>query len=50
LGFTDIRVKVDIEAEGVSREELEDLVAHSNYWSPVANTMRNPVNMEVSLA
>jgi len=50
LGFSGIRVKVDLEADGVSREELEDLVAHSNYWSPVANTMRNPVNMEVSLA
>ena len=49
LGFTDIRVKVDLEGD-VSREELEDLVAHSNLWSPVANTLRNPVNMEVELA
>lgn len=48
LGFTDIRVKVDLEGD-VSREELEDLVAHSNFWSPVANTLRNPVNMQVSL-
>ena len=49
LGFTDIRVKVNLEGNA-SQEELEDLVAHSNYWSPVANTMRNPVNMEVTLA
>jgi uncharacterized OsmC-like protein len=49
LGFTDIRVKVDLDGD-VSREELEDLVAHSNFWSPVANTLRNPVNMEVELA
>ncbi|WP_218596709.1 OsmC family protein [Chroogloeocystis siderophila] len=48
LGFTDIRVKVDLEGDA-TREELEELVAHSNYWSPVANTLRLPVNMEVSL-
>jgi uncharacterized OsmC-like protein len=49
LGFTDIRVKVDLEGD-TSREELEDLVAHSNFWSPVANTLRLPVNMDISLA
>ena len=49
LGFTDIRVSVDLDGDA-SRQELEDLVAHSNSWSPVANTLRNPVNMEVSLA
>jgi uncharacterized OsmC-like protein len=48
LGFTDVRVKVDIEGNA-SREELDALVAHSNIWSPVANTLRNPVNMEVGL-
>ncbi|MBV9386282.1 MAG: OsmC family protein [Chroococcidiopsidaceae cyanobacterium CP_BM_ER_R8_30] len=49
LGFTDIRVKVDLEGNA-SRKELDDLVAHSNFWSPVANTLRNPVNLNVSLA
>lgn len=49
LGFTDIRVKVAVEGDA-SREELDELVAHSNVWSPVANTLRLPVNMEVSLA
>jgi uncharacterized OsmC-like protein len=49
LGFTDIRVKVDLEGDA-SREALTDLVAHSNAWSPVANTLRLPVNMDVSLA
>jgi uncharacterized OsmC-like protein len=48
LGFTDVRVKVDIDGD-VSREELDDLVHHADYWSPVANTFRNPVNTEVSL-
>jgi uncharacterized OsmC-like protein len=48
LGFTDIRVKVDLEGDA-SREDLDALVAHANVWSPVANTLRNPVNLAVSL-
>jgi len=50
LGFTDVRVKVNLEAEGVSRADLEELVAHANVWSPVANTLRNPVAVDVTLA
>jgi len=49
LGFTDVRVKVHLEGDA-SAEELKDLVAHSNAWSPVANTLRNPVNVSVQLA
>ena len=48
LGFTGIRVKVDL-AGDANREALEALVAHSTAWSPVANTLINPVNLAVSL-
>ena len=48
LGFTDVRVKVCLEGDA-TQAELEDLVKHSNTWSPVANTLRNPVNVEVKL-
>jgi uncharacterized OsmC-like protein len=48
LGFTDVRVKVELDGDA-SREELDELVAHANVWSPVANTLRLPVNMEVTL-
>lgn len=48
LGFTDVRVKVHLEGNA-SEAELQDLVAHSNTWSPVANTLRNPVNVSVEL-
>lgn len=48
LGFTDIRVKFDIDAD-CSREELEDLVRWADKWSPVANTLRNPVKTDVAL-
>jgi uncharacterized OsmC-like protein len=49
LGFTDVRVKVHLEGDA-TQAQLKDLVAHSNYWSPVANTLRNPVNLTVDLA
>ena len=49
MGFQEIRVKVLIEGDA-SREELDDIVKHANYFSPVANTMRNPVPFSISLA
>jgi len=49
LGFTAIRVNVHLEGDA-DRAALEELVAHSNHWSPVANTMRNPVDLNVKLA
>ena len=47
LGFSDIRVRVEAEGDATP-EALDELVAHANVWSPVANTMRNPVNVEVT--
>jgi len=48
VGFTDVRVKVDMECEGISQSEIEALVSHVKKWSPVANTFTRPVNLEVS--
>jgi uncharacterized OsmC-like protein len=48
VGFTDVRVKVNLEADR-PRAELEQLVAHAKAWSPVANTLTRPVNLEVAL-
>jgi organic hydroperoxide reductase OsmC/OhrA len=31
-------------------EQLDEIVQHANYYSPVANTMRNPIPFEISLA
>ena len=41
--------KVVIEGDA-SREELDAIVQHANYYSPVANTIRNPVQFEIGLA
>lgn len=49
VGFSDIRVKADVEGDA-SREVLDEIIQHSNIWSPVANTMRLPVNMTVESA
>lgn len=48
MGFQDIRVKVLVEGDA-SREELADIVERANYFSPVANSMRNPIQFSISL-
>lgn len=49
LGFTEVRVKIDAEGDA-PQEAIDDLISHSNVWSPVANTLRNNVNVVVESA
>ena len=49
MGFQEIRVSVAVEGDA-TREELDKIVAHANFYSPVANTMRNPINFKIGLA
>lgn len=49
MGFQHIRVKVLVDGDA-TRDELDDIVRHANYFSPVANTMRNPIPFDISLA
>jgi uncharacterized OsmC-like protein len=42
MGFQAIRVKVVIEGDA-PREVLDEIVQHANFYSPVANSMRNPI-------
>ena len=49
MGFQEIRVAVTIEGDA-SREQLEEIVRQANYFSPVANTMRNPIPFRIALA
>lgn len=48
MGFQEIRVKVLVDGDA-SREELDEIVRHANFFSPVANTMRNPIPFSISL-
>ena len=49
MGFQAIRVKVLLEGDA-SREQLDEIVRHANMYSPVANSMRNPIGFEIGLA
>ncbi|MFC2537162.1 MAG: OsmC family protein, partial [Lautropia mirabilis] len=49
MGFQEVRVKVVIEGDA-TREEHNDIVQHANFYSPVANTIRNPVPFSIELA
>ncbi len=49
-GFTNVRARVFLKpAQPVSREELEKLHEDVVKTSPVGSTLRNPVNVEVTL-
>ena len=49
MGFQEIRVSVDIEGDA-TREEFDEIVRQANYFSPVANSMRNPIPFTIALA
>ena len=49
MGFQAIRVKVLIEGDA-SRDVLDEIVQHANTYSPVANSMRNPIAFDIALA
>jgi uncharacterized OsmC-like protein len=44
VGFTDVRIKVDMEAD-CPQSEIDELIQHVIQWSPVFNTFSRPVNM-----
>jgi uncharacterized OsmC-like protein len=48
IGFEAIRVAVHIQADA-SLEALRALVAHAVLWSPIANTLHDPVHLDVAL-
>jgi uncharacterized OsmC-like protein len=49
IGFEGIRVSVRMDADA-SRKALAALVRHTLLWSQVANTLHNPVHLDVALA
>jgi uncharacterized OsmC-like protein len=49
IGFEAVRVSVEMDSDA-SHEALEALVKHATLWSPVANTLYNPVHLDVILA
>jgi uncharacterized OsmC-like protein len=49
VGFEAIRVVVHMVADG-SAEAIRALVAHAVLWSPIANTLHDPVHLDVTVA
>jgi len=49
MGFQAIRVRVVIEGDA-SREELDAIVEQANAYSPVANSLRNPIPFTLAIA
>jgi uncharacterized OsmC-like protein len=49
IGFDVIRVTVHLEANA-PRDVLSEVLAHSILASPVANTLHNPVHLDITLA
>ena len=49
MGFQAIRVKVNVEGDA-PRDVLDEIVRQANRYSPVANSMRNPIGFEIGLA
>jgi len=49
MGFQAIRANVLIEGDA-PRDVLDEIVRQANFYSPVANTLRNPIPMTVTLA
>ena len=50
VGLTAVRLKAHLDIEGASEAELEELVAHAGQWSPVLNTVKNPVSVTLARA
>jgi uncharacterized OsmC-like protein len=49
IGFESVRVSVQLDADA-SREALDALIKHATLWSPVANTLHNPIHLDVTLS
>lgn len=49
MGFQAIRVQVVVEGDA-PREVLDEIVQHANFYSPVANSLRNPIPFSIALA
>ena len=49
MGVQAIRVRVVIEGDA-PREVLDEIVQHANFYSPVANSLRNPIAFKIGLA
>lgn len=48
VGLTSVRIKVDLDVEGAAPGDVDALIAHAAQWSPVLNTVKSPVAIDVA--
>ena len=48
VGLTDVRIKAHLDVDGASAAEAAEVVAHAAKWSPVFNTIQNPVRVSIA--
>ena len=42
-------MRVSVELDAYASDSLRALIKHATLWSPVANTLYNPVHLDVTL-
>jgi len=47
VGLTDVRIKAHLDVDGATPAEVAEVVAHAAKWSPVYNTIQNPVRLSI---
>lgn len=47
VGLSAVRIKVALDVDGATPAEVDELIAHAAHWSPVFNTIKNPVAIEI---
>jgi uncharacterized OsmC-like protein len=50
VGFEAIRLRVELDLDGASEADRDELIRHAAAWSPVLNTISNPVAVSVIAA
>jgi uncharacterized OsmC-like protein len=48
VGLTAVRIKAHVEVDGATDAEIDDLIAHAGTWSPVLNTVKNHVAIDIA--
>ncbi|MEI8118046.1 MAG: OsmC family protein [Methylophilaceae bacterium] len=48
VGFSSVRIKAHVEADGLNEVELSEIINHAAKWSPVLNTIQNSIPVAIN--
>ena len=49
-GLAEVRINVELDVDGATDAEIDELIAHAAKWSPVLNTVQNPTSVNIQRA